>query len=179
MGKHMGKFSPYWDGRLPILGVDDWFARHRWDTVATGFSLRWPRLSCWTVRANPAANSFALRSNLAAVAGASSGSNPDHNELIRKEDFELSTRRVPFSPHLAVKATRSSGGDGEPGNRRLMCDLALPWKPMPKGRGAFRNGLPHEFSKYAVGYRNGRVISRRICAEVARASLKHLRPNVA
>ena len=103
----MGNLHPYWDRRLPILGVDAGFAGHRWDMVVKGFSgpLGW----------------------------ASPGENLDHHEPVRKEHFGLSTRRVPFSPHLAVKATRSTCRDGEPGYRRL-CAI-----------------YPREFSQYGPG----------------------------
>jgi hypothetical protein len=46
------------------------------------------------------------------------GYNPDRHEPIRKEHCGLPTRSAPFSPYLAVKATRSTYGGGEPGNRR-------------------------------------------------------------
>ncbi len=62
----MGNFSPYWDGRLPILGIDDWFAGHRRDMVATGFFFEGAETFLLDGPRKPGGKSFALRSNLAA-----------------------------------------------------------------------------------------------------------------
>ena len=121
----MGNLCPYWDGRLPILGVDAGFAGDRWDMVVKGFF-------CEVVETVLADGPHKPSGELVRptfqpgcpIGWASPGYNPDHHEPIRKEHFGLSTRRAPFSPHLAVKATRSACGDGEPGNRRSAASAA-------------------------------------------------------
>ncbi len=97
----MGNLCPYWDGRLPMSGVDTGVCGGSPGKGGQTFSLRWSRQSWRTFRTNLAANSFALRSNLAArSAGPAREVTRSITRPIRKEHFGLSTRRAPFSPHL-------------------------------------------------------------------------------
>ena len=97
----MGNLCPYWDGRLPILGVDAGFAGIAGTLWSKAFSVRCARQSWRTVRANLAASSSALGSNFAArSAGPAREATRAITRPIRKEHFGLSTRRAPFSPHL-------------------------------------------------------------------------------
>jgi hypothetical protein len=116
----MGNFCPYWDERSPILGIDAGIAGDRRDMVVKGFF-------CEVVETALADGPHKARGELVRptvqpggpIGWASPRYNPGHHEPIRNEHFGLSTRGAPFSPNLAVKATRSTCGDGEPGNRRL------------------------------------------------------------